>query len=95
MAYIPTRRVACIVLSFGGSLIGWKNKLFAIPREVLLLETTESGHEGRHDKPLLINAFGEGLEKAPGVDRDNWTDTGEFEWVAPLCECHELGPFQI
>ncbi len=43
--HLPTGRIAYAVLSFGGSFMGWRNKLFAIPREFLSHEAGESGDE--------------------------------------------------
>lgn len=93
--HLPTGRVAYAVLSFGGSFMGWKNKLFAIPWEVLSLEPEESEHEGHHDRRFVLNASREILEKAPGFDRDNWPDVEDFGWVVQVYEYYERKPFWL
>ncbi len=95
VVHLPTGRVAYVVLSFGGSFMGWKNKFFAIPWEMLSMESDESGHEGHHDRRFVVNATHEQLENAPGFDRDNWPDVEEFEWVVPVYEYYELTPFWL
>ena len=58
-------RVAYAVLSFGGFL-GFGNKLFAVPFEVLVLDAEK--HRFVLDVPR------DKLEEAPGFDKDDWPD---------------------
>ncbi len=95
VVHLPTGRIAYAVLSFGGSFMGWKNKLYAITWEVLTSESAESGHEGHHDRRFVLNASREQLEQAPGFDRDNWPDVEDFGWVVQVYEYYELTPFWL
>jgi len=95
VVHLPTGRIAYVVLSFGGSFMGWKNKFFAVPWEVLSMEELESGHEGHHDRRFVLNTDKKKLEKAPGFDRDSWPDVEEFGWVEPVYAYYEIRPFWL
>jgi sporulation protein YlmC with PRC-barrel domain len=95
VVHLPTGRIAYVVLSFGGSFMGWNNKLFAVPWEVLSVEAEETGHEGHHDRRFVLNASKEQLEKAPGFDRDHWPDVEDFGWVEPVYSYYQIRPFWL
>src|SRR5437868_1231304 len=65
MIDIPSGRVAYVVLSYGG-FVGMGDKLFAIPWGALTVD------EDR--KCFILDADKAKLERAPGLDRDNWPD---------------------
>lgn len=91
--YMPTGQVAYAVLSFGGSFMGWKNKLFAVPWEALTREPDETQHEGHHDRLFMLNVDKKQLEQAPGFDRDNWPDVEDLGWLVPVYEFYGCTPF--
>jgi len=95
VVHLPTGRIAYAVLSFGGTFMGWKNKLFAVPWEILSIEAPGTGHEGHGDRRFVLSASREQLEKAPGFDRDNWPDVEEFGWVEPVYAYYEIRPFWL
>src|ERR1700687_1302246 len=65
----PSGRVAYAVLSFGGFL-GFGNKVFAIPWEVLTVD---------EDRKCLVLDKAT-LEKAPRFDKDHWPDMADSRW---------------
>ena len=58
-------RIAYAVLSFGG-ILGFGDKLFAIPFGALTLDTT--------NERMVLDVPKERLDGAPGFDKDNWPD---------------------
>lgn len=64
-------KVAYAVLSFGG-LMGMGSKLFAVPWNMLKLDT--------ENKRFILNVDKERLESAPGFDKDNWPDMADPTW---------------
>ena len=71
MIDVPSGRVAYAMLSVGGFL-GMGDRLFAIPRESLVLD------EDR--KCFILDVDKNRLEKAPGFDKSNWPDMAETSW---------------
>lgn len=65
-------RIAYAVLSFGG-ILGFGNKLFAVPWDILTLDIESQGFIMKVNKELL--------ESAPGFDKDNWPDTSDERWI--------------
>jgi sporulation protein YlmC with PRC-barrel domain len=62
---LDSGRINYAVLSSGGFL-GLGNKLFAIPWDMLTVDTDS--------KEVVIDLSKETLENAPGFDKDNWPD---------------------
>jgi len=91
--YMPTGQVAYAVLSFGGSFMGWNNKLFAVPWAALAREADETSHEGHHDRLFVLNVDKKQLEDAPGFDKDNWPDATDMGWLVPVYEFYGCAPF--
>lgn len=58
-------RVEYAVLSFGG-VLGLGDKLFAVPMDVLQLDT--------ENERFTLDVPKEQLENAPGFDKDDWPD---------------------
>ena len=82
----PSGRVAYAVLSFGGFL-GFGDKLFAIPWEVLTVD------EDR--KCLVLDADKATLEKAPGFDKDHWPDMADSRWGTQVYTYYGRKPYWI
>jgi sporulation protein YlmC with PRC-barrel domain len=64
-------RIAYAVLSFGG-LMGMGDKLFAVPWNLLQLDTQE--------RRFILNVSKERLKTAPGFDKNNWPRMADTEW---------------
>ncbi|HEX3034988.1 MAG TPA: PRC-barrel domain-containing protein [Thermodesulfobacteriota bacterium] len=75
MIDIEEGRIIYAVLSFGG-FIGLGNKLFAIPWKALMLKPQEN--------IFILNVEKEKLHNAPGFNRENWPNTANPEWDAPV-----------
>ena len=77
-------RVAYAVLSFGG-VLGFGDKLFAIPWSALKLDTEERQFILDVDKKLL--------EGAPGFDKDHWPNMADRAWDAELSKHYGFQPY--
>ncbi len=64
-------KVSYAVLSFGG-FMGVGEKLFAVPWEVLKLDT--------ENKRFTLDVNKEQLEGAPGFDKHHWPDMADTAW---------------
>ncbi|MFW6102849.1 MAG: PRC-barrel domain-containing protein [Chloroflexota bacterium] len=91
--YMPTGQVAYAVLSFGGSFMGWNNKLFAVPWEALGRAGEKTEHEGPQDRRFVLNVNKKELEEAPGFDKENWPDPEDLGWLVPVYEFYSCTPF--
>jgi hypothetical protein len=69
MIDMESNRVAYVVLSFGGYLMGIGDKLFAIPLEAFKL--------GQHVQEYTLNVDKAVLEKAEGFEKDKPSLTRE------------------
>jgi len=76
--------VAYAVLSFGGFL-GLGDKLFAIPWRAL----AQSEREG----VWMLHADKEALERAEGLDKDDWPKISDRTWVAKLYGHYQVDPY--
>jgi sporulation protein YlmC with PRC-barrel domain len=65
MLDLATGRVRYAVLSFGG-MMGFGDKLFAIPPEALTIDTEH--------KRLVLDVDKDRLKNAPGFDKHAWPD---------------------
>ena len=65
------------VLSFGG-VMGFGDKLFAIPMSRIKIDTNKHC--------CVLNIDKERLENAPGFDKDNWPNTADPAWQTSISE---------
>ncbi|MCT8337862.1 PRC-barrel domain containing protein [Methanoculleus sp. Afa-1] len=77
-------RVAYAVLSFGG-VLGFGDKLFAVPWEALRYNAT--------DDTFVLDVPKERLENAPGFDKDNWPTTAERGWLTGMYSHYGYTPY--
>lgn len=84
MIDLTSGRIAYAVLSFGG-LLGFGDKLFAIPWEALYVNTEEEN--------ILVDLDKEILENAPGFDKDNWPDHSDHAWLVQVYEYYGYHPY--
>lgn len=71
MVDVKSGQVIYAVVSFGGFL-GMGDKLFAVPLQVMQVDT--NGEE------FHLNESKERLENAPGFDKDNWPNSADTNW---------------
>src|SRR3954470_6983293 len=71
MLDISEGRIQYVVIEFGGFL-GIGEKFFAVPFELLQLDTSEHAIVLDQDKEVLKNA--------PGFDKDHWPDTNSHAY---------------
>jgi sporulation protein YlmC with PRC-barrel domain len=81
---LDSGRVNYAVLATGGFL-GLGNKLFAIPWDMLTVDT--DNHE------VVIDVSKDLLEKAPGFDNDNWPDTTDRSWIGDVYRYYGRSPY--
>ena len=74
-------RLAFAVLCFGGAL-GLGDKLFAIPWNLLRLDTDE--------RVLVLVCECERLHGAPAFDQDDWPDFGDESWERQIHDYYGL-----
>lgn len=77
-------RVAYAVLSFGGFL-GFGDKFFAIPWEVLRLSSTEEA--------FILHTDREALANAPGFDKNHWPEMADRQWGAGIYSYYGSRPY--
>lgn len=78
-----TGRVAYAVLCFGGSL-GFGDKLFAIPWDLLRLNAPE--------RTLILACERGQLEGAPAFQQDDWPDFDNETWDREIRDHYRRGP---
>jgi sporulation protein YlmC with PRC-barrel domain len=71
MIDLTAGRVAYAVLSFGG-ILGFGNKLFAIPWKSLVVDT--------ENERFILDIARDKLKEAPGFDKDHWPDLVDREY---------------
>lgn len=81
---IESGQVAYAVLASGGFL-GLGDKLFAVPWDLITVDT--ENHE------VVIDVSKETLENAPGFDKDNWPDVGDQTWVVDVYRYYGRDPY--
>lgn len=84
MLDVPSGRIAYAVLSFGG-LLGFGEKLFAIPWQVLKLDTD--------NQRFILNVEQEHLRNAPGFDKDHWPSMADPAWAASIYSYYNVQPY--
>ena len=77
-------RVNYAVLASGGFL-GLGEKYFAIPWDMLTVDTDK--HE------VMVEVSKDILQNAPGFDKDNWPDTNEREWIDEVYAYYGRDPY--
>ena len=77
-------RVNYAVLASGGFL-GLGEKYFAIPWDLLTVDT--DNHE------VVVDVSKEMLEKAPGFDKDDWPDIHDRSWVGDVYRYYGYEPY--
>jgi sporulation protein YlmC with PRC-barrel domain len=81
---LETGRVSYAVLATGGFL-GLGDKYFAIPWDLLTVDTD--------NKEVVLDVSKETLENAPGFDKDNWPDIHDRTWVADVYRYYGHDPY--
>lgn len=81
---IDSGRVAYAVLASGGFL-GHGDKYFAVPWQLLTVDT--ENHE------VVIDVAKETLENAPGFDKDNWPDVNDRNWIMDVYHYYGSDPY--
>lgn len=81
---IDSGRVAYAVLASGGFL-GLGDKYFAVPWNLLTVDT--ENHE------VVMDLAKETLENAPGFDKDNWPDINDRAWVGDVYRYYGSDPY--
>lgn len=81
---LDSGRVNYAVLSSGGFL-GVGDKLFAIPWDLLTVDTD--------NKEVVLDLSKETLENAPGFDKDNWPDIHDRSWVGDVYRYYGREPY--
>ena len=84
MIDLHTGRVSYAVISFGGFL-GMGDKLFAIPWDMLSVDTDE--------EHFVMDIDKETLENAPGFDKDNWPQVVSRNWLAEVYTYYDIQPY--
>lgn len=82
MLEMDSGKVAYAVLSFGGFL-GMGEKLFAVPWNVLKLDTV--------NKRFVLNMEKDQLKNAPGFDKDDWPDMADQTWASGIQSFYGTG----
>ena len=81
---IGTGRVAYAVLASGGFL-GLGDKYFAVPWDLLSIDT--DNHE------VIIDVDKEVLKDAPGFDKDDWPDVDDRAWMGDVYRYYGSEPY--
>lgn len=77
-------RVAYAVLASGGYL-GLGDKYFAVPWEMLTVDT--------ENKEVIADLSKEVLEQAPGFDKDNWPAIDDSTWMGDVYRYYGREPY--
>lgn len=77
-------RVSYAVVATGGFL-GLGNKFFAVPWDMLFVDTD--------NKEIVLDISKDALEGAPGFDQDDWPDTHDRTWVGDVYRYYGRTPY--
>jgi sporulation protein YlmC with PRC-barrel domain len=77
-------RVSYAVLASGGFL-GLGDKFFAVPWDLLTVDTDS--------KEIVLDVSKETIENAPGFDKDNWPDTNDRAWIVDVYRYYGREPY--
>ena len=86
MIDMSSGQVAYAVLAFGGFL-GMGEKLFAVPWQVLHLDTA--------NKRFVLNIDKERLKNAPGFNPDAWPDMADVQWASQIHTFYGTDPNRL
>lgn len=75
--------IAYAVLSFG-SILGFGEKLFAVPWSALKLDTEK--------KCFILNVDKDRLKNAPGFDKDSWPNLADPTWANDIHSYYGIKP---
>ncbi|MGA7098466.1 MAG: PRC-barrel domain-containing protein [Acidimicrobiia bacterium] len=81
---IDRGRIAYAVLASGGFL-GMGEKYFAIPWDLMTVDTD--------NKEVVLDVDKKVLEDAPGFDKDDWPDMDDMTWVNAVYEYYGRDPY--
>jgi sporulation protein YlmC with PRC-barrel domain len=81
---VTSGRVAYAVLASGGFL-GLGDKFFAVPWDLLTIDT--------ENEEVVIDVSKESLENAPGFDKDNWPDVSDRSFVVDVYRYYGRDPY--
>jgi hypothetical protein len=84
MLDVPSGRIAYAVLSFGG-VIGFGDKLFAIPWSALTLDADR--------KCFILDIDKERLKNAPGFDKNHWPAMADATWARQVHSFYNRAPY--
>lgn len=77
-------KIAYAVLSFGG-VLGFGDKLFAVPWDALEVLATKN--------EIVLSVDKEMLEQAPGFDKNNWPDVADRRWQEEVYTYYNFHPY--
>jgi len=77
-------RVAYAVVASGGFL-GLGDKYFAVPWDLLTVDT--------ENEEMILDVAKDVLEKAPGFDKDNWPAMDDRTWMADVFRYYGRDPY--
>lgn len=77
-------RVSYAVLASGGFL-GLGDKFFAVPWDLLTVDTD--------NKEIILDVSKEAIQNAPGFDKDNWPDTNDRAWMVDVYRYYGREPY--
>lgn len=78
--------VAYAVLSFGG-LLGFGEKLFAIPLEAFRFDVIDS------EEKIILDIEKERLENAPGFDKEHWPQDPDRTFISSVYSHYGYDPY--
>jgi sporulation protein YlmC with PRC-barrel domain len=84
MLDVPNGRIAYAVLSSGG-ILGIGDKLFAVPWQMLQLDTDH--------RNLVLDVDKERIERAPGFDKDRWPSMADPAWGTEVHDYYGVRPY--
>jgi sporulation protein YlmC with PRC-barrel domain len=81
---IDRGRIAYAVLASGGFL-GMGDKYFAIPWDLMTVDT--------ENKEVVLDIDKEMLKNAPGFDKDDWPDMADANWITDVYRYYGRDPY--
>ena len=84
VADMLTGRIAFAIVAFGG-FFGISDKWFAVPWEIMVWSPDA--------KKFVVDMPEKVLKTAPGMDKDNWTEELNYDWLAKCYIHYGLAPY--
>jgi sporulation protein YlmC with PRC-barrel domain len=84
MLDVPNGRIAYAVLSTGG-VLGVGERLFAVPWQMLQLNTD--------DRNMILDIAKERIELAPGFDKNQWPSMADPTWGTQVHDYYGVRPY--